>query len=124
MVRTPGQAAIALTDLGVTETLGAALAMHAAELAEAVRNSLAASPGAPHDQPWRESGGLQASIESSSDGLNAQVGSNDPAAAPQELGTATIPPRPFLAPAAAEAGERIAQEIVAALAELLRRRLK
>ena len=123
---TPGQAAIALTDLALTETLATALAVHTTELAEAVRNALAAPPGGPHDQPWRESGGLQASIESSADGLIAQVGSNDPAAAPQELGTATVPPRPFLAPAAAAAaaGERIAQDIGATLAALLRGRLK
>jgi phage gpG-like protein len=121
---TPGQAATAFRDLPVSETLGAALEAHTTELAEAVRGALAATPGERHDQPWRESGGLQASIASSADGLVAHVGSNDPAAAPQELGTATVPPRPFLAPAAAEAGERIARDIGRTLAELLRGRLK
>jgi phage gpG-like protein len=124
MGMTAGQAAAALTDLPLTELLSTALATHAAELAEAVRNSLTAPPGGPHDQPWRETGGLQGSIASSADGLVAQVGSNDPAAAPQELGTATVPPRPFLAPAAAAAADQIARDIGETLADLLRDRLK
>ena len=42
------------------------------------------------------------------DGLQAVVGSSDPAAVPQELGTAHMPARPFLAPVAAGMGEEVA----------------
>ncbi len=121
---TPGQAAATLADLPITETLTAAVAHQAEVLAEAVRNKLATPPGGPHDQPWSQTGALQASIAVSTDFLSAQVGSSDPAAAPQELGTATIQPRPFLAPTAASLAEPIAQAIGQALADLIARRLR
>ena len=120
---TPGQAAIALADLSITETLTSSLANQAATLAEAVRANLDTSPGGPHDQPWRQTGALQASIDLTTDGLTAQIGSNHPAAAPQELGTATLPPRPFLAPAATSLAEPIARAIGQTLADLIARRL-
>ena len=90
-------------------------------LAEAVRNNLATPPGGPHEQPWTQTGALQASIAVSAEGFSAQVGSSDPAATPQELGTATIQPRPFLAPAAASLAEPITQAIGRALADLIAR---
>ncbi len=120
---TPGQAAIALADLPVIDTLTAALATQSARLAEQVRANLANPPGGPHQLPWWHTGALQSSITSSSDELSAQVGSNDPAAAPQELGTATVLPRPFLAPAAALLAEPIARDIGQTLANLLARRM-
>lgn len=100
------------------------MAEQAEILAEAVRNKLATPPRGPHDQPWSQTGALQASIGVSADALSAQIGSSDPAAAPQELGTATIQPRPFLAPAAASLVEPIAQAIGQALADLIARRLR
>ena len=115
---TPRQAATALTDLPITETLAAALAIQAATLADQVRTSLATPPGGPHDHPWRKTGSLQSSIDHTSDGLAAAIGSNSPAAAPQELGTATIPPRPFLAPAASSAADPIARAIGQTLSDL------
>jgi hypothetical protein len=118
---TPGQAAAALANLPITETLTAGLEAAAARLADAVRNELATPPGGPHDQPWRRSGALQASIATSVDGLTAQIGSNDPAAAPQEHGTAVMPPRPFLAPAASVLAEPIAHDIATALTAILAR---
>ncbi|WP_158746079.1 hypothetical protein [Acidisphaera sp. L21] len=121
---TPAQAAAALSDLPITDTLATVLAAQSNRLAEAVRANLATPPGGPHDRPWRQSGQLQASIAASTDGLAAQIGSNDPAAAPQELGTATIPPRPFLAPAATALAEPIAREIGRVLVDLLIHRLK
>jgi hypothetical protein len=66
---------------------------------------------------------LQASIAHTTTGLSAEVGSNDPAAAPQEYGTATIPPRPFLAPAVTALAEPIAHDIAAALTVLIARAL-
>ncbi len=119
--QTPGQAAAALANLPITETLTAALDAAATRLANAIRVELATPPGGPHDQPWRQTGTLQASIAHSTNGLTAEIGSNDPAAAPQEYGTPTFPPRPFLAPAATALAEPIAHDIAAALTALLAR---
>jgi phage gpG-like protein len=120
---TPGQAAAALADIPIAETLATAVAAQAARLADAVRINLATPPGGLHDQPWRQTGTLQSSIATAADGLAAQIGSNDPAAAPQELGTATIPPRPFLGPSGASLAESISRDIGKTLADLLARRL-
>ncbi len=121
---TPGQAAAALATLPIAETLATELAAQSARLADAVRASLATPPGGPHEDPWRQTGNLESSIAASTEALAANVGSNDPAAAPQELGTATIPPRPFLAPAATALAEPIARAIGQALADLIARRLQ
>ncbi len=120
---TPHQAANRLAGLPIADTLAASLAKQAAALASQVQAELASPPGGPHTTPWRETGKLQASIAYSSDGLAAAVGTNSPAAAPQELGTASIPPRPFLAPPAAIAAEPMARAIGAALADMITRHL-
>ncbi len=116
---TPGQAAAALANLPITETLTTALEAAATRIADAIRAELATPPGGPHDHPWQRTGALQSSIAQTVTGLTVQVGSNDPAAAPQEHGTATIPPRPFLAPVAAAAGGPVAHDIATALTDLL-----
>ncbi len=54
------------------------------------------------------------------DGQQAVVGSSDPAAVPQELGTAHMPARPFLAPVAAEMGEEGARAVGPAVVAALR----
>lgn len=90
--QTLGQAAAALANLPITETLSNALEAAASQLANAIRAELATPPGSPHDIPWRQTGALQASIAHTTDGLIAQIGSNDPVAALQEHGTATAPP--------------------------------
>lgn len=120
---TLSQATAALAALPIAETLVAALDAAAARLAAGVRAELGTPPGGPHAAPWRQTGALEASIAHTTDGLTAQVGSNDPAARPQELGTARQPPRPFLAPAAAALAEPIAHDIAAALTALLARAL-
>ena len=120
---TPVQAAIALDSLPITETLTTALATQAATLAEAVRATLATPPGGPHEYPWLQTGALQDSITVSTDALAAQISSSHPAATAQELGTASIPPRPFLAPAASSSAEPIARAIGRTLADLIARRL-
>ena len=112
-----------MENLPLTETLTDSLAIQATRLADVVRANLASPTGGLHDQPWRQTGSLQVSIATSTNGLEAQIGSNDPAAAPQELGTATNMPRPFLAPAAASLGESITRTIGQALADLIARRL-
>jgi len=48
------------------------------------------------------------------------MGSSDPAAVPQELGTAHMPARPFLAPVAAAMGEEVARAVGARVAAALR----
>lgn len=115
---TPAQAAAAL-DLPIATALQTALEAAANRIADAVRDVLATEPGGPHDTPWRQTGTLQASIATTIDGLTAHITSNDPAAAPQEYGTATIPPRPFLAPVATQLAEPIAHDLATAITSLL-----
>jgi len=63
---------------------------------------------------------LRDSVGAQADGLQAVVGSSDPAAVPQEMGTAKMPARPFLAPVAADMGEEVARAIGARVAAALR----
>jgi HK97 gp10 family phage protein len=110
-----------LARLKVDEIMSRALAEQTEKLAQAVKDGLSTAPGSEeHDRPWRRSGNLQESIEWQVDGLEAAVGSNDPAAAPQEIGTSRTQPRPFLAPVAAGMGEQIAHAIGAKVAAALK----
>lgn len=105
------------------ELMATALAEQAESLAQAVRDGLAEPQGAgDHDKPWRRTGALHDSITATAAGLEAAVGSNDPAAAPQELGTSRIPPRPFLAPVAVERAQAIAKAIGQSVVAQLRGR--
>lgn len=89
------------------EVMAKALAEQAARMAARVRDGLSEPSGAAgHDEPWLQSGALRDSVGAQADGLQAVVGSSDPAAVPQELGTAHMPARPFLAPVAAGMGRR------------------
>ena len=98
-----------------------ALAEQAARMAARVRDGLSEPPGvAGHDEPWLRSGALRDSVGAQADGLQAVVGSSDPAAVPQEMGTAHVPARPFLAPVAAGMGEDLARAIGARVAAALR----
>ncbi len=96
--------------------MAAALEGQAALLAQAVQDGLGDQPGDGHDRPWLETGALRASVGHQADGLQAAVGSSDPAAAPQEMGTMHLPPRPFLAPVGAAMGEGVAEAVGAAVA--------
>ncbi len=110
-----------LERLHAEETMAKALAEEAERLAQAVRDGLSTPPGAgEHDKPWARTGALRDSVEAQADGLQATIGSSDPAAAPQEMGTSRIPPRPFLAPVAAANGEDTARAIGAAMADAIR----
>jgi len=109
-----------LERLRVEEVMARALAEQAERLASAVRDELSEPSGAGgHDQPWLQSGALRDSVGVQADGLQAAVGSDDPAAVPQEMGTSRMPARPFLAPVAAgmgaEVARGIAESVVAAL---------
>lgn len=109
-----------LANLRVDEVMARALSDSAERLAESVREGLSQSPGGAHDRPWAQTGALRDSIGAQSNGLEAIVGSNDPAAAPQEMGTRTLPPRPFLAPVASAQGEALAKSIGDSVADALR----
>ncbi len=103
------------------EVMARALAEQAQRMTARVRDGLSEPPGgAGHDEPWLRSGALRDSVSVEADGLQAAVGSSDPAAVSQELGTAHMPARPFLAPAAAGMGEEVARAVGAALAAALR----
>ena len=115
-----GEAIAALRNADASETIAAALDGQAEALAGAVREALGTPPGGDHGRPWVQTGALRDSIEHTAEGLQAAVGSSDPAAPPQELGTVHLPPRPFLAPAAAAAAPGIAAAVGAAMAGRLR----
>jgi len=110
-----------LERLRAEEVMARALAEQADRMAARVRDGLSESPGAPdHDEPWLRSGALRDSVGAQADGLQAVVGSSDPAAVPQELGTAHMPARPFLVPVAAGMGEEVARAVAVAVASALR----
>ncbi len=109
-----------LARLDLAETRATALAGEAEAIAEAAREVLSQPPGAEHAFPWRETGALVDSIDVAADGDTALVGSTDEAAKDQEFGTATIPPRLFLAPTAAEHADAAAEAVGAAVADAIR----
>lgn len=63
--------------------------------------------GYPADAPLLREGALRDSIEHEVHGNEAVIGSKSDIAAYQEFGTATIPPRPFIGPAAFRNKEKI-----------------
>lgn len=88
-----------------------ALGQAAAALAGAVRQALSHTPGEDHATPWLRTGELWASITCEATDTVAVIGSSDPVAVYQELGTSAIPPRPFLASVAAAEADGIARGI-------------
>ncbi len=103
------------------EVMARALAEQADHLAAMVRDGLSEQPSAAgHDEPWLQSGALRDSVGAQADGLQAAVGSSDPAAIPQELGTVHMPARSFLAPVAASMGEDVARAVGARIVAALR----
>ncbi len=109
-----------LAKLDLVRVQHEALAVQSEQLAADIRQALSTPPGGPHDYPWRETGMLQSSIATEIDGLTALIGSTDEVALHQEYGTATIPPRPFLAPLAETHAEPAAQAIGQAVVTALR----
>ena len=103
------------------EVMARALAEQAARMAARVRDGLSEQSGtAGHDEPWLQSGALRDSVGAQADGLQAVVGSSDPAAVSQELGTAHMPARPFLTPVAAAMGEEVARGVAKAMVAALK----
>lgn len=115
-----GDLARNLARLDLAAVRAAALVAAAETMAEAVREALSHPPGADHRFPWRETGALADSIEVAADGDEALIGSTSGVALYQERGTATVPPRPFFAPVAAEHAEAAAEAVGAAVANTLR----
>ncbi len=110
-----------LERLRADEVMARTLAEQADRMAARVREGLSEPPGGGgHDEPWLQSGALRDSVGAQADGLQAAVGSSDPAAVPQELGTARMPARPFLAPVAAGMGEEVARAVGAVAAAAIR----
>jgi HK97 gp10 family phage protein len=96
-------------------------ALEAAQRIEsAVRESLSHTPGGQHETPWLRTAQLRDSIAREADGTQAVIGSSNMIAVYQELGTRSVPPRPFLAPAAGAHGQAVAEAIGNAAAEALR----
>ena len=100
-----------LRRLELDHALRAALEHAGSTLQAAVYQRLSEVPGDNHDAPWLRTGRLRDSIASSICETEVVVGSNDPAAAPQECGTRVDPPRPFLAPTAAAEASAIVADI-------------
>lgn len=73
--------------------------------------------GYPIDAPLLRDGHLRDSIEHEVSGLEAVVGSKSDIAVYQEFGTKTIPPRPFIGPAAFKNKEAIQKILGKALVE-------
>jgi HK97 gp10 family phage protein len=105
-----------LRRLPVQEAMRSALARSAARLQDAVVEALSEAPGGDHDAPWLRTGALRASISQRADALEVVVGSDSEVAEFQERGTARVPPRPFLAPAAARMAPELARAIGADVA--------
>ena len=113
------QALRRLERLPVYAARDAALKNAGEQLEQAMKASLSHIPGEDHASPWLRTGELRDSITYQVDGSVLVVGSVSQVAVDQELGTRSIPPRPFLAPtAAAEMGtitEVMAQTVAGAL---------
>lgn len=77
-----------------------------AELADSTKKDRV-NKGYTPDDPLLRDGTLRDSIEVEIAPLEAVIGSKEDIAAYQEFGTATIPPRPFLGPAAFDNLEKI-----------------
>jgi phage gpG-like protein len=96
-----------------------ALEKAGARLGTTVRLSLSRAPGEDHATPWLRTGELRASIIHEATDDSVVIGSTDPVAIYQEMGTRAIPPRPFLAPAAAAEAEPTALEIAGTIRDAI-----
>jgi hypothetical protein len=109
-----------LARLELASVRQAALAAAAEAIAVDVRDALSHAPGDDHKFPWRRTGALADSIGVTADGDEAVVGSTSDIALYQELGTASVPPRPFFSVIAAEHAEAAAEAIGAAISKAIR----
>ncbi len=120
LVRGVAEALLRLDRIDLRQARRAALERAAVRLEDTVKLSLSHEPGEDHAAPWLRTGELRASITRQLTEDTAVIGSAEPVAVYQELGTRTLPPRPFLAPAGAAEAAGIARdfgEIIAAAIE-------
>lgn len=104
-----------LDRIDISQSRRQALGQAAARIEAAVKRSLSHRVGEDHTAPWLRTGELRASIESETDEDTAIIGSTTPVAIYQELGTRSIPPRPFLAPVAAAEAEGVIHDVAHAI---------
>lgn len=98
----------------------AALETVARRTQEAVQETLSVPSGGDHQAPWLQTGVLRDSIGHHSNNSAAVIGSSNPVAIDQELGTDNIPPRPFLSPTATALAPGIALEVGGSIAAAIR----
>ena len=80
-------------------------------------------PSAPGEPPNADTGVLDRNIEATSTGpLTAEASSNAPYAAAQEFGTAHLPERPYMRPAAKKSRPKAVDRIVRAVNKVVRSR--
>jgi len=111
------QAAQRLAELELPRAATDALERAAAIVETRVVQALSHPPGGQHDMPWLRTGALRDSIGCTAEGTTATIGSTSEVAVDQELGTRSVPPRPFLAPTAAGAAEEAAMLIAQAVSD-------
>ena len=88
-----------------------------AHVAESARAMLSTPPGGPHAAPWLRTGALRDSITVGEADSGVVVASTSDVAVHQELGTRTMPPRPFLAPVAAATAGDVAARVADAVCD-------
>lgn len=113
MIRVAGlaEAMRRLARIDMRQTGDAALEYAASHIEASVQQALSNLPGEDHATPWLRTGELRASITHQVIEGSAVIGSADQVAVDQELGTRTIPPRPFLAPVAAAEADDLMHEV-------------
>ncbi len=104
-----------LDRLNIAQPGREALNQAATRLQNAVKQALSHLPGEDHKTPWLRTGELRSSVTHETTENAAVIGSTNPVAVYQELGTSTIPPRPFLAPIAAAEAEGVVNQVADSL---------
>jgi phage gpG-like protein len=104
-----------LERIDMTQARHVALEQAATRIEVAVQQALSSLPGEDHATPWLCTGKLRDSVTHETTDNAAVIGSTDQVAVDQELGTSSIPPRPFLAPVAAAESEGVARGIADAI---------
>ncbi len=113
-----------LARFDISETQRSVLSEEASRLAAAVKATLHHKGGDDHATPWLRTGKLHDSIEVAVGDDCAVVGSSDEVAVYQELGTRSIPPRPFLGTVGAMQAEHTARRIGHVIANAVRKAVR
>ena len=114
----------ALARLDIVETQRSALSEEAGNLAAVVKSTLHHRAGEDHATPWLRTGKLHDSIAVTTGDDWAVVGSSDEVAVYQELGSRSIPPRPFLGPVGAMEAEHSARRLGHVIANDVRKAVR